>query len=233
MVQEVDIPIDKAAEFLRFFLDEVGIRRLWMCLIGGHDTSRNFPFYPLHGSSLFPVEHIHTARHVQMEQQRIERPLIVKSDPHQRWKVVGERLVTRHADRIAPRIAEFLHSDAVRRVNGHRDVVFQALVAVARVANELIGPGNPGNCYGEILCDAPSPPCPSGTTPGIENGCFTGQCIPLNACETTMNCPDIQAEATCIARFDCTPLYKGADCTCDSQGSNCVCNELKFEGCSL
>jgi FAD/FMN-containing dehydrogenase len=53
VIQDVDIPIDKAAEFLRFFLDEIGIRPLWMCPIGGHDTSSNFPFYPLHGSGLF------------------------------------------------------------------------------------------------------------------------------------------------------------------------------------
>jgi FAD/FMN-containing dehydrogenase len=53
VVQDVDIPIGKAAEFLRFFLDEIGIRPVWMCPIGGHDTSHRYPFYPLHGSGLF------------------------------------------------------------------------------------------------------------------------------------------------------------------------------------
>jgi len=53
VIQDVDIPIEKAAEFLRFFLDEIGIRPVWMCPIGGHDSSRHFPFYPLHGSGLF------------------------------------------------------------------------------------------------------------------------------------------------------------------------------------
>jgi FAD/FMN-containing dehydrogenase len=53
VIQDVDIPIENAAEFLRFFLDEIGIQPVWMCPIGGHDTSRNFPFYPLHGSGLF------------------------------------------------------------------------------------------------------------------------------------------------------------------------------------
>ena len=53
VIQDVDIPIEQAPEFLRFFLAEIGIRPVWMCPIGGHDLSRNFPFYPLHGSGLF------------------------------------------------------------------------------------------------------------------------------------------------------------------------------------
>lgn len=53
VIQDVDIPIENAAEFLRFFLDEVGIRPVWICPIGGHDVSRRFPLYPLHGAGLF------------------------------------------------------------------------------------------------------------------------------------------------------------------------------------
>lgn len=53
VVQDVDIPIEHAAEFLRFFLEEVGIRPVWMCPIGGHDVSRQFPLYPLNGAGLF------------------------------------------------------------------------------------------------------------------------------------------------------------------------------------
>ena len=53
VVQDVDIPLENAGEFLRFFLDEIGIRPVWMCPIGGHDTSRQFPFYPLHDTGLF------------------------------------------------------------------------------------------------------------------------------------------------------------------------------------
>ena len=53
VIQDVDIPLERAAEFLRFFTDEIGIRPVWMCPIGGHDVNRRFPFYPLHGSGLF------------------------------------------------------------------------------------------------------------------------------------------------------------------------------------
>jgi FAD/FMN-containing dehydrogenase len=53
VIQDVDIPIEKAPEFLRFFLDEIGIRPVWMCPIGGHDPTRRYPLYPLHGDGLF------------------------------------------------------------------------------------------------------------------------------------------------------------------------------------
>ena len=53
VIQDVDIPLENAACFLNFFIQEIGIRPVWMCPIGGHDLSRNFPFYPLHGSGLF------------------------------------------------------------------------------------------------------------------------------------------------------------------------------------
>ncbi|MDH3858476.1 MAG: FAD-binding oxidoreductase [Gammaproteobacteria bacterium] len=53
VVQDVDIPIAKAADFLRFFVEEIGIRPVWMCPIGGHDPTRRYPLYPLHGDGLF------------------------------------------------------------------------------------------------------------------------------------------------------------------------------------
>ena len=53
VVQDVDIPIAKAPEFLRFFIEEIGIRPVWMCPIGGHDPTQHYPLYPLHGDGLF------------------------------------------------------------------------------------------------------------------------------------------------------------------------------------
>jgi hypothetical protein len=40
----------------------------------------------------------------------------------------------------------------------------------------------PGDCTGAILCNAAPPACPTGTTPGIANGCYTGYCIPNIYC---------------------------------------------------
>jgi hypothetical protein len=40
-----------------------------------------------------------------------------------------------------------------------------------------------GNCTEQAACDRLPPNCPSGTTPGVENGCFTDTCIPNEFCE--------------------------------------------------
>jgi hypothetical protein len=42
--------------------------------------------------------------------------------------------------------------------------------------------GGPGSCYGQVACDALPPACPTGTTPGRSNACWTGYCIPNAAC---------------------------------------------------
>jgi FAD/FMN-containing dehydrogenase len=53
VIQDVDIPIQEAAEFARFFFREVDIKPVWMCPIGGHDPTRHYPLYPLSGEGLF------------------------------------------------------------------------------------------------------------------------------------------------------------------------------------
>jgi hypothetical protein len=40
----------------------------------------------------------------------------------------------------------------------------------------------PGECYGAVTCNEMAPACPSNTTPGVSNGCYTGYCIPLSDC---------------------------------------------------
>ncbi len=41
---------------------------------------------------------------------------------------------------------------------------------------------DPGACTGPVSCFTNAPACPSGTTAGIRNGCWTGYCIPNAAC---------------------------------------------------
>lgn len=41
---------------------------------------------------------------------------------------------------------------------------------------------SPGDCDGSASCDEPPPICPSGSVPGISNGCYTGACIPQHLC---------------------------------------------------
>src|SRR5260221_10317224 len=56
-----------------------------------------------------------------------------------------------------------------------------ALVGACRTTCVPAG-HDPGQCYGAVTCDAAPPACPSGTTPGVLNGCYTGYCIPTSAC---------------------------------------------------
>jgi hypothetical protein len=88
---------------------------------------------------------------------------------------------------------------------------------------------DPGACYAPVTCEQAAPDCPEGTAPGIDNGCYTDYCIPLEQCEAQAACASIEAEATCIARTDCTPIYRGEDCSCD--GSVCDCASWIYESC--
>ena len=90
-------------------------------------------------------------------------------------------------------------------------------------------PVDPGNCYEPVTCDQTAPECPDGTTPGIRNGCYTGYCIPLANCEAQPACGEIPAEASCIARTDCTPIYRGENCSCED--TVCTCESWVYEEC--
>ena len=52
VIQDVDIPIDRAHEFYEFFDAEIGIRPVWICPVVAYDKSREYP--------LFPMDHVKT-----------------------------------------------------------------------------------------------------------------------------------------------------------------------------
>ncbi len=52
VIQDVDIPVTAAAEFLAFFEREIGIVPVWICPVRNPDA-RVFPLYPLHASTLY------------------------------------------------------------------------------------------------------------------------------------------------------------------------------------
>jgi hypothetical protein len=87
---------------------------------------------------------------------------------------------------------------------------------------------DPGQCTGTISCNSAPPACPVGTTAGIENGCWTGYCIPNADCPAPA-CAAITDQASCTARPDCEAVYAGMNCTCDASG--CTCTVLTFERC--
>ncbi len=47
VIQDVDIPIDRAAEFLAFLHAEIGIRPIWLCPIRATSADASFTLYPL------------------------------------------------------------------------------------------------------------------------------------------------------------------------------------------
>jgi len=47
VIQDVDIPIQRAAEFLDFFHREIGILPIWVCPIGPGRLAERFPLYPM------------------------------------------------------------------------------------------------------------------------------------------------------------------------------------------
>jgi len=53
VIQDVDIPIGRAAEFLEFLLREIGILPVWLCPLRAPDPARRFTLYPIERGVLY------------------------------------------------------------------------------------------------------------------------------------------------------------------------------------
>jgi len=53
VIQDVDIPLDRAAEFLAFLHREIGILPVWLCPIRSPGPQRRFPLYPLRPDTVY------------------------------------------------------------------------------------------------------------------------------------------------------------------------------------
>jgi hypothetical protein len=89
-----------------------------------------------------------------------------------------------------------------------------------------VAPATAGTCDA-ATCASPAPGCPTGTTPGVANGCYTNYCIPTSECAPAA-CSTL-TEQQCKARSDCDPTYMGTNCTCDRNG--CVCQSETYLSC--
>ena len=47
VIQDVDVPIEHASEFLEFFIKEIGILPVWLCPIRAREPAGNFHLYPV------------------------------------------------------------------------------------------------------------------------------------------------------------------------------------------
>jgi FAD/FMN-containing dehydrogenase len=53
MIQDVDIPIARAASFLEYFQREIGIAPVWVCPLVGTDKADRFPLYPVKSGAAY------------------------------------------------------------------------------------------------------------------------------------------------------------------------------------
>ena len=53
VIQDVDIPVERAAEFLAFLLREIGIRPIWICPVRAPQPQADFVLYPLDPGRLY------------------------------------------------------------------------------------------------------------------------------------------------------------------------------------
>lgn len=47
VIQDVEIPLEHAPEFARFFNREIGIKPVWVCPVAAYDASVSYPLYPM------------------------------------------------------------------------------------------------------------------------------------------------------------------------------------------
>lgn len=95
-----------------------------------------------------------------------------------------------------------------------------------------------GTCTGTITCTTTAPSCPDGQVPLRKDGCFTGECRAITACEAAPACNALQHEGDCLARTrDCSTVYTGRGChkldgtACRAGDTDCTCTSFTFASC--
>jgi hypothetical protein len=99
----------------------------------------------------------------------------------------------------------------------------------------MTGADPKGSCLGTISCTTAAPACPEGQVPLRKDGCFTGQCRSISACEGAPACSALQHQNDCTARnTDCAPVFTGHNChgtTCGVSDADCTCEFYTFSAC--
>ncbi len=95
-----------------------------------------------------------------------------------------------------------------------------------------------GACLGTVTCTTAPPRCAEHQVALILNGCYTGQCRDITACEGAPACGSLTHEDDCLGRAtDCSASYNGLNChkpdgtACHSGDTNCTCASYVFAGC--
>ena len=99
----------------------------------------------------------------------------------------------------------------------------------------MTGSDPTGMCLGTVTCTGGAPACPENQVALIKDGCFTGQCRAIAACEGAPVCNSLQHQDDCDARTkDCTSTSTGHNChgtTCGVSDTDCVCESYTFASC--
>lgn len=53
VIQDIDIPIQNAAEFLAFLIREIGVLPIWICPVGTNENSPRFPLFSLSPDTMY------------------------------------------------------------------------------------------------------------------------------------------------------------------------------------
>ena len=53
VIQDIDVPIDRAHEFYEFFDAEIGIRPAWVCPVVAYDKSVEYPLFPMDPNKIY------------------------------------------------------------------------------------------------------------------------------------------------------------------------------------
>jgi hypothetical protein len=99
-----------------------------------------------------------------------------------------------------------------------------------------------GGCQGDIVdtCNVKQPACAENQVALRKDGCFTGDCAAISACEAAPECKSIQHADDCQARSaDCTMVVNGLNCSqngdgttpCQAGQANCSCESYPFVSC--
>jgi hypothetical protein len=95
-----------------------------------------------------------------------------------------------------------------------------------------------GDCNDAVTCTTAPPACPEGNVALVLNGCYTGACRAITACESAPACSHLQHEDDCLSPGTCDASYTGIDChkpdgsACHDGDTNCTCTSFEFNSCS-
>jgi hypothetical protein len=99
-------------------------------------------------------------------------------------------------------------------------------------------PAEGGSCAAEVTCNTREPQCAVGEVPLVKDGCYTGACSAIDACDIAPACEAFQHEQDCLANsVTCGAVYTGINCTngngtaCQAGDTGCTCESFRFDEC--